>query len=47
MCNSEKLGKSFLINITSLDKIDYVISDDVFDKNLVKKFKNTKFITAT
>ena len=46
MCSSDKIGKSVKIVQSTLDEVDYFISDKEMDEDLKKKFKNTKFIKA-
>lgn len=42
----DKIEKKSRMIVCTLDDIDYVISDAEFDREIVERFKNTKFITV-
>lgn len=40
--DSSKFGKNATINITPLDKVDYIVTDSYLDKNVMNSFKKFK-----
>lgn len=44
LCGSDKIGKKKNMIVCELDNIDYFITDGKIDEDIVKKYKNTKFI---
>lgn len=46
LCDSKKLGISSFLCLTSMENIDYVISDGEFPKEWKEKFDKTEFITV-
>lgn len=46
LCGSDKIGRKRMMQVCTLDEIDYFISDDKIPQDIIDRFKNTKFINA-